>query len=59
MDKIVIKKQEPKGKERRAAVMVKPETYRRISEISFDTNTPIETIVQMLLEEALKHVVIE
>lgn len=56
MDKIVIKRQEPKGKCRRAAVTVKPETYRQISDISFDTNIPIGTIVELLLTEALKNV---
>lgn len=59
MDKIVFNKQAPKGKCRRAAVTVKPETYRRISDLSFDTNIPIEMIVQVLLEEALKHVEIK
>lgn len=59
MEKIIIKKQEPKGRCRRAAVTVKPETYRQISDLSFATNQPIETIVDMLLTEALKYVEIE
>ena len=59
MEKIVFSKQLPKGKNRRAAVTVKPETYRIISDISFETNIPIETIVQTLLEEALKNVEIK
>lgn len=59
MDKIIITRQNPKGKNRRATVVVKPEMYRRISDISFETNTPIETIVNTLLEEALKYVEIQ
>lgn len=59
MDKIIIKKQTPKSKTRRAAVTVKPETYRKISDISFETNVPIESIVEVLLTEALKHIEIE
>ena len=45
MEKIIIQKQNAKRKNRRATVVVKPETY-----------TPIETIVDMLLTEALKYV---
>lgn len=56
MEKIIIQKQNAKSKNRRATVVVKPETYRRISDISFETNTPIETIVETLLTEALKYV---
>ena len=56
MEKIIIQKQNAKSKNRRATVVVKPETYRRISDISFETNTPFETIVETLLTEALKYV---
>lgn len=59
MEKIILEKREPKGKSRRAAVTVKPETYRQISDLSFETNIPIETIVEMLLTEALKCVEIK
>ncbi len=59
MEKIVIKKIEKKSKNRRATVVVKPETYKRISDLSFETNQPIETIVQILLDAALKSVEIQ
>lgn len=48
MDKIIIKKQEGKPRARRATVVVKPETYKRITEISIETNHPIETITNIL-----------
>ena len=56
MDKIIIKKQEVKSKARRATVVVKPETYKRINDISIETNQPIETITNILLEAALENV---
>lgn len=56
MEKIVIKKQDVKSRNRRATVVVKPETYMKISELSFETNTPVETLVNTLLTEALKYV---
>lgn len=59
MDKIIIKKQECKPKTRRATVVVKPETYQRISEISIETNQPIESITNILLEAALENVEIK
>lgn len=59
MDKIIIKKQEGKSRVRRAAVTVKPETYKRISDISIETNQPIETITNILLEAALENVEIK
>lgn len=59
MDKIIIEKQEGKPKTRRATVVVKPETYKRISEISIETNQPIETITNILLEAALENVEIK
>ena len=59
MEKIIIKKQEKKSKERRATVVVKPETYRKIYDLSLESNTPIEDITNMLLTEALKYVEIE
>lgn len=59
MDKIIIKKQEVKSKARRATVVVKPETYKRINDISIETNQPIETITNILLEAALENVEIK
>lgn len=59
MDKIIIKKQEGKSKVRRATVVVKPETYKRINDISIETNQPIETITNILLEAALENVEIK
>jgi hypothetical protein len=59
MDKIIIKKQEGKSKVRRATVVVKPETYKRINDISVETNQPIETITNILLEAALENVEIK
>lgn len=56
MDKIIIKKQETKSKARRATVVVKPETYKRIYDISIETNQPVETITNILLEAALDNV---
>ena len=56
MEKIIIKRSERKRKERRATVVVKPEMYKQISDISFETNVPIETIVNMMLEEAIKNI---
>ena len=45
-----------KSRYRRATVVVKPETYMKISELSFESNTPVETLVNTLLVEALKYV---
>lgn len=59
MEKIVIERQTKERKRRRAAVTVKPDTYKQISDLSFETNIPIETIVEMLLTEALKYVEIK
>ena len=59
MDKITIKRQECKSKVRRATVVVKPETYKRINDISVETNQPIETITNILLEAALENVEIK
>lgn len=59
MDKIIIKKQEGKSRARRATVVVKPETYKRISDISIETNQPIETITNILLKAALENVEIK
>ena len=60
MEKIIIKKQpDNKKSNRRAAVSVKPETYMKICDLSFKANVPIETITQILLEEALKYVEIK
>lgn len=56
MDKIIIKKQIGKSKARRATVVVKPETYKKINDISVETNLPIETITNILLEAALENV---
>lgn len=56
MEKIIIKKQNGKSRVRRATVVVKPETYKWISDISIETNQPIETITNMLLEAALENV---
>ena len=56
MEKIVIKKTETKIKTRRATVVVKPETYKRIYDIALETNQPIETITNILLEAALENV---
>ena len=59
MDKIIIKKQEVKSRARRATVVVKPETYKQINDISIETNQPIETITNILLEAALENVEIK
>ena len=60
MDKIIIAKQPSNRKSnRRATVVIKPDTYMKICDIAFRTNVPIETITQTLLEEALKYVEIE
>lgn len=59
MEKIIIKKQEVKSKMRRATVVVKPETYKKVNDLSVETGQPIETIVQILLEEALKNVEVQ
>lgn len=60
MEKIIITKQLDNRKtNRRASVAIKPETYKKICDISFEANVPIETITQMLLEEALKYVEIK
>ena len=59
MEKIVIKKQGAPSRVRRAAVAVKPEIYKRISDIAFEAGLPIETVTNMMLEEALKNVVVE
>lgn len=56
MEKIVIKKTGTKIKARRATVVVKPEIYKRIYDIALETNQPIETITNILLEAALENV---
>jgi hypothetical protein len=59
MEKIIIEKKNQKSRNRRATVVVKPETYKKISDLSFETNQPMETIVDILLTEALKYVEIK
>lgn len=59
MEKIFIEKKEPKSRNRRATVVIKPETYKKISDLSFEANQPVETIVELLLSEALKYVEIK
>lgn len=56
MEKIIIKKQAIEKKYRRASVAVKPEMYVKIQEIAAESNQSIETIVNILLGEAIKHV---
>ena len=59
MEKIIIKKQTEKSKMRRATVVVKPETYKRLNDLSVETAQPVETIVNILLEAALENVEVE
>ena len=59
MEKIIIKKQEPTRKAKRTSVVVKPETYVKIYELAHEVNQPVETIVDLLLTEALKNVEIQ
>lgn len=59
MDKIVLKKNPQKARKRRAAVAIPDETYEKIGKLSIETSISKERLVQMLLEEALKYVVVE
>lgn len=59
MEKIIIKKQAQKGRMKRTSVVVKPETYVKVYELAHEVNQPVETIVDLLLTEALKHVEIQ
>lgn len=54
MEKIILKRNPEEKKPRRAAVTIKAETYQIIRTLSFDLNMPIETLVEILLTEALK-----
>lgn len=56
MNKIILTKQEEKSKMRRATVVVKPETYKAVNDLSLETHRPVEEIVNILLTEALKNV---
>ena len=59
MEKIILKKSDKELPKKRTAVVVKPETYYRISTLSEETQIPRETLVDMLLTEALKYVEIQ
>ena len=56
MDKIVLqrKKQEPPKK--RSSVVIKPETYVQIYTLAHECGMTIESLVDTLLQEALKAV---
>lgn len=59
MEKIVLKRNERNKKPRRAAVVVSPETYIRIYELTNNVNMTMEALVDRLLIEAMPAVEIE
>lgn len=56
MEKITFKRESPRQtKSKRHSVVVKNETYMKIVSIKNRTGIPVETIVNRLLDEALRY----
>ena len=56
MEKIVLKKVKEERKPKRASVVIKPETYVKIYELAHEVNITVESLVDLLLNEALNSV---
>ncbi len=56
MEKIILKKSETKVPQRRASVVVQPETYTQVYKLALECGMTIEGLVDLLLQEALKAV---
>lgn len=56
MEKIVLKKVKEKRKPKRTSVVIKPETYVKIYELAHEVNITVESLVDLLLNEALNSV---
>ena len=54
MEKIVLKKAEKETKTKRHAVTVQHEVYLKLFEIQMQTGMTMESLVNTLLEEAIK-----
>ena len=56
MEKIVLKKVKEERKTKRTSVVIKPETYVKIYELAHEVNITVESLVDLLLNEALNSV---
>ena len=56
MEKIVLKKVKEERKPKRTSVAIKPETYVKIYELAHEVNITVESLVDLLLNEALNSV---
>ena len=56
MEKIVLKKVKEERKPKRTSVVIKPETYVKIYELAHEVNITVESLVDLLLNEALNSV---
>ena len=59
MEKIILKKVKTEPPKKRSSVVVKPETYMEIYKLAHECGMTIESLVDMLLTEALKAVELE
>ena len=53
MEKIILKKVKEERKTKRTSVVIKPETYVKIYELAHEVNITVESLVDLLLNEAL------
>ena len=56
MEKIVLKKVKEERKPKRTSVVIKQETYVKIYELAHEVNITVESLVDLLLNEALNSV---
>ena len=56
MEKIILKKVKEERKPKRASVVIKPDTYVKIYELAHEVNMTVESLVDLLLNEALNSV---
>ena len=56
MEKIVLKKVKEERKPKRTSVVIKPKTYVKIYELAHEVNITVESLVDLLLNEALNSV---
>ena len=56
MEKNSIKKVKEERKPKRTSVVIKPETYVKIYELAHEVNITVESLVDLLLNEALNSV---
>ena len=56
MDKIIIQRKKTEAPKKRSSVVVKPETYMQIYTLAHECGITIESLVDTLLQEAMKAV---